>query len=244
MATTWSSLMSRRKLIDTSPSQMPRTLGWFSLTSLGVGATLGAGAYVLCGVVAHNTGSSVVVSFLIAALASIMSALCYAEFGSRVPRAGSAYVYSYVTVGEVLAWTTGWQLLLEYVIGASAVARAWSGYLDTLANGAISSFMQSHIPAMSVPGLAQYPDFIAFALTMFLSLVCAVGAQESATVNNVLTAVNVCVIGFVIVAGSFFTSSANYTPFAPKGFNGIFAGAATSFFAYVSELLASRVCQS
>ena len=204
------------------------------MTALGVGATLGAGAYVLVGVVANKTGSSVVVSFLIAALASIMSAMCYAEFGSRVPRAGSAYVYSYVTMGEILAFTTGFNLILEYVIGVSAVARAWSGYLDTLSNSAISDFMQAHIPAMSVPGLAQYPDFVAFAMTIFISFVCAAGARDSDIVNNILTAANVLVIGFVIVAGSFYTSTSNFTPFAPAGFNGIFAGAATSFFAYVS----------
>jgi amino acid transporter len=115
---TWKQLLCRRKVISTEPTTLPRKLTTWDLTMLGTGATLGAGAYVLVGVVAKNkSGPAIVLSFFISGIASIMSALCYAEFGARVPCAGSAYVYSYVTVGEVLAWTTGWQLLLEYIIG-------------------------------------------------------------------------------------------------------------------------------
>ena len=156
------------------------------------------------------------------------------EFGARVPRAGSAYVYSFVTVGEAIAWTTGWQLLLEYIIGASTVARAWSGYLDSLSSGAISGFMASHIPAMHVTGLASEVDFLAFSITMLLTLVCAFGAKESSLVNNVLTGTNVLVIGFTIIAGAFYAKPENYTPFAPNP-GLIMSGAATSFFAYVGE---------
>jgi amino acid transporter len=228
MSASIAALMMRRKAIDTSPSQLARKLNVLDLTMLGVGATLGAGVYVLTGVIARNAGPGVILSFLVSGFASILSALCYAEFGARVPRAGSAYVYSYVTIGEVLAFTTGWQLLLEYVIGASSVARSWSGYLDTLANGAISGYMKTAIPQMHVPGLASYPDFIAFGMTMLLSGVCAVGVRESTMINNVLTALNVFVILFVISAGSVYASPANFTPFTPSGFSGVFAGAATS----------------
>ena len=232
-AASMGALMMRRKIIDTSPSQLHRTLGLLDLTMLGVGATLGAGVYVLTGVIAKSAGPGVIISFAISGFASVLSALCYAEFGARVPRAGSAYVYSYVTIGELLAFTTGWQLLLEYVIGASSVARSWSGYLDTLAGGAISAFMARSIPAMAVPGLAASPDFIAFAMTMALSCVCAFGVRESTMINNVLTAINVVVILFVICAGSAFVSPANFVPFVPTGLSGVFAGAATSFYAYV-----------
>ena len=124
----WKDLNGRRKVMDDSPSPLVRRLNAFDLTLLGVGATLGGGAYVLGPVVASKTGSSVLVSFAIAGFASVLSALSYAEFGARVPRAGSAYAYSYFTVGEVLAWTTGWSLILEYIIGVSESGRvlAWT----------------------------------------------------------------------------------------------------------------------
>lgn len=230
---TWRQLLLRRKRLDLSPSSLARKLTWIDLTLLGMGATLGAGAYVLVGVVSSKTGPAVIVSFFVSGVASILSALCYAEFGARVPRAGSAYVYSYVTVGEVLAWTTGWQLLLEYVIGASSVARAWSGYVDSVANSAISTWMNAHVGNWTVPGLASYPDFLAFGMTMALSLVCAAGVRESTLINNVLTCVNVGVILLVVFAGIKYTNTANFSNFTPFGVKSIFDGAATSFFSYV-----------
>jgi cationic amino acid transporter 4 len=230
----FAALMSRRKAIDTSPSNLPRRLTLLDLTLLSAGATLGGGAYVLGPVIAAKTGTSVLLSFLIAGVASMLSALCYAEFGARVPRAGSAYVYSYVTMGEVLAWTTGWQLLLEYIIGASSVARAWSGYVDTLTGGAISGYLSSHLPAIGVTGLAPYPDLLAFSMTLALTLVCALGAKESSTVNNVLTISNLLVLVFVVGTGLRFARAENLTAsFAPAGFGGILGGASTSAFAYV-----------
>lgn len=166
-------------------------------------------------------------------MASIFSGLCYAEFSTRVPRAGSAYVYSYVTVGEVFAWVTAWQLLLEYVIGTSAVARSWSGYLDSLVGGRISHFMTEKIGTWDIPGLAQRPDFIALLMTLVLTGVVCLGVKESAKLNNFLTAINILIISFAIVAGSFFASGENFTPFAPYGTFGVFKGAATVFYAYV-----------
>jgi amino acid transporter len=167
------------------------------------GATLGAGVYVLTGTIGSTTGPATIICFFISGLASVLSGICYAEFGARVPRAGSAYVYSFVTVGEAIAWTTGWQLLLEYIIGASTVARSWSGYLDSLSGGAISAFMSSHIPPMNVTGLAQEVDFLAFGITMLLTCVCAFGAKESSMVNNLLTGTNVLVILFTIIVSDF-----------------------------------------
>ena len=256
----------RRKVLDTTPSSLNRSLGFFSLTALGIGATLGAGVYVLTGVVGKTVGPAIVLSFAISGFASVLSGLCYAEFGARVPRAGSAYVsvgkwgediawgrfshsfhpillsllpsisqvYAYVTVGELLAWTTGWQLLLEYIIGAASVARSWSGYLDALAGGRISnSLLSAFGGGMHIPGLASYPDIVAAAMTMLLSGVVSFGVKESAGLNNILTSINLSVIAFIIIAGCFYVKVDNFTPFAPSGFAGIFRGAATCFYAYV-----------
>lgn len=229
---------NRKKIVDPSTltsTELNRCLSIFDLTVLGIGSTLGAGIYVLAGDVArHDTGPSIVLSFLIAAIASILSGLCYGEFGARVPKAGSAYVYSYVTIGELCAFVIGWNLLLEYVIGTSSVARAWSSYFDSLFDGAIKNFTISTIGEMHASGIAEYPDVLSVLVVLILTTVLAVGIKKTSWFNTLFTGINLFVILFIICVGAFYARPKNWSSsFMPYGMSGVMTGAATCFYAFV-----------
>ncbi|CAL7935615.1 unnamed protein product [Xylocopa violacea] len=243
--------LSRRRIDEDQggKSELARVLGLFDLTALGVGSTLGLGVYVLAGSIAKETaGPAVCISFLIAAIASAFAGMCYAEFASRVPKAGSAYVYSYVTVGEFIAFIIGWNLILEYIIGTASVARGLSNYLDALIGNVIRKTLLAAMP-IHVSFLSEYPDFFAFSVVLLLIILLSVGVRESSILNNIFTVMNLGTILVIIVAGSIKADPANWRipaesipsnvthagsgGFMPFGFTGVMVGAAKCFYGFV-----------
>ncbi|PKA66071.1 Cationic amino acid transporter 2, vacuolar [Apostasia shenzhenica] len=237
--------LMRRKPVDSDRlkaegggHQLAKALSVLQLVAIGVGTTIGAGVYVLVGTVAReHSGPSLALSFLIAGIASALSAFCYAELASRCPSAGSAYHYSYICVGEGPAWLIGWALILEYTIGGAAIARGISPNLALFFGGPDS--LPWFLGRVRVPGLDLVVDPCAAVLILIITGLLCVGIKESSSVQAIVTSLNACVMLFVIIAGGYigFKSGwAGYTVdsgFFPFGVNGMLAGSATAFFAFI-----------
>ncbi|OIP61501.1 MAG: amino acid permease [Nitrospirae bacterium CG_4_9_14_3_um_filter_53_35] len=214
-------------------NRLRRVLGPVSLTALGVGAIIGAGIFVLTGLAAHDyAGPGLVLSFVIAGLGCAFAALSYAEFASMIPVAGSAYTYAYATLGELMAWIIGWDLILEYGMASSTVAYGWSKYflhfLD-LFGLHIPPFLASD--PFSTPG--AWFNLPAAAVVLLVTVVLVIGIRESARFNAAIVVLKLAVVLFVIVAGIPHVNTANWRPFMPFGLTGVASGAAYVFFAYI-----------
>jgi amino acid transporter len=221
------------------------------LTALGIAAVIGAGIFSTIGEASFHGGPGVSLLFVITAITCGFSALCYAEFASRVPVSGSAYTYSYVTFGEIAAWIIGWALILEYAIGNIAVAISWSGYFNNLLKGVgtaiglnlefpvwLASNYDNASPEVyaAAPHIAGIPIILnlpAFIIVVLVTYLAYVGIRESKKSANLMVALKILVILFVIVVGAFYVNTDNWTPFMPNGFSGVLKGVSAVFFAYI-----------
>ncbi|MBN3854295.1 MULTISPECIES: amino acid permease [unclassified Paraburkholderia] len=213
---------------------LKKALGALDLTFLGIGAIIGTGIFVLTGTGAVQAGPALMVSFLIAAVACCFAALSYAEFASTIPVAGSIYTYSYATLGEVIAWIIGWDLMLEYGLASSAVSVGWSGYLQSLLSGFGVTLPAALTAAPgALPGVHTLFNLPAFLVMMGITALLSIGVRESTRINNIMVAIKVTVVLLVIAVGAFHVTPANWHPFMPHGWNGVFGAAAVMFFAFI-----------
>jgi APA family basic amino acid/polyamine antiporter len=237
---------------------LKRVLGPWQLTALGIGAIIGAGIFVLTGEAAYqNAGPAVVLSFIASAIACGFAGLCYAEFASLIPIAGSAYTYGYATLGELFAWIIGWDLILEYALGASTVSVGWSGYFISLLN-----YFGIQLPAsiststfiVNAQGRFENTgafNFIAFGILLVISTILAIGIKESATLNAIIVFLKVAIVLLFIAAGAPYVNPQNWHPFIPPndgvfghyGWSGILRGGALVFFAYIGFDAVSTAAQ-
>jgi APA family basic amino acid/polyamine antiporter len=210
---------------------LSRTLGLWQLTAIGVGGIIGAGIFALAGAVAHETaGPAVLISFLVAGVASAAAALSYAEFAGMIPKAGSAYTYAYVVLGEVVGWFIGWDLLLEYTAIVAVVAIGISGYFSFLM-GELGVDLPAWMLGAPGTGDGRVVDLFAMLLCLLIAVLLNLGIRAAARVETAVVALKVAVVLLVIVVGFFYVRSANWTPFFPFGVSGAITGAATVFFA-------------
>ena len=249
---------------EDSPHSLKRALGAGDLIMLAIGAVIGAGIFSSIGtaaagevlpsgeVVRYGAGPALVLSFILLGVVCALAGLCYAELASMIPQAGSAYAYSYATLGELIAWIIGWDLILEYAVGNIAVAIAWSGYFssfisafgihfpDWLTHGyrtallssdpAVHGLLQTAPRLFGIPVLLNVPAFV---IVMLITWLLYIGVRESVRVNNIMVVIKLLVLGLFVVVGVMHIDMANYTPFAPNGWRGIHQGAAIVFFAYI-----------
>ncbi len=242
-----------------SENRLKRCLGPVQLTALGVGAIIGAGIFVATGEAAHErAGPALMMSYVVAGITCVFAALCYAEFASMVPVAGSAYTYAYATLGEMFAWIIGWDLTLEYAVGSATVANGWSSYFQSLLPEGWLPTVLSKAPIVydktvhEFVASGSYMNLPAVVIVAIVTLVLVKGIQESASFNAAMVLIKVAAVLFVIGVGVFYLDPANWKPFAPYGWGGItlfghdilgtseggkpvgmLAGAAIIFFAYI-----------
>jgi APA family basic amino acid/polyamine antiporter len=253
-------------MAESEGSGMRRELGVFDLVMLSIGAVIGAGIFSTLGTAAagelgpdgvtfvhFGAGPALIISFILLGAVCALCALCYSELAAMIPQAGSAYAYSYATLGEIVAWIIGWDLILEYAVGNVAVAIAWSGYFVSLLSGfgitippwmvhgyrevllagpasELKPLMQTAPHIFGMPVLINVPSFVIVALITWLLVI---GVRESTRVNNVMVAVKLVVLAVFVIVGGQHINMANYHPFAPHGWKGIHQGAAIAFFAYI-----------
>jgi APA family basic amino acid/polyamine antiporter len=236
---------------DAGETHLKKTLGPVNLVALGIGAIIGAGLFSLTGIAAaDNAGPAVVLSFVVAAIGCAFAGMCYSEFATMIPIAGSAYTYAYATMGELLAWIIGWDLVLEYAVGAATVAVSWSSYVTKLFHmyGMELPSNLIHCPWDEVPGIVNLPAMIIITL---ISVLLMIGISESARVNAVIVIVKVAIVIIVISIGWGLTHPENYVPFIPPnsgvmgeyGISGVLRAAGVIFFAYIGFDAVSTAAQ-
>ena len=251
-------------LLPDTPGGLKRELGAGDLIMLAIGAVIGAGIFSSIGtaaagevlptgeVVRYGAGPALIFSFILLGVVCGLAGLCYAELASMIPQAGSAYAYSYATLGELIAWIIGWDLILEYAVGNIAVAIAWSGYFNSLLTGfginlpdylthgyrtaLLSSNPAVHALLETAPRIAGIPILLnlpAAGIVLAVTALLYIGVRESARANNIMVVVKLVVLTVFVVLGAMHIDTANYVPFAPNGWTGIHQGAAIVFFAYI-----------
>jgi len=243
--------------------QLKRTLTAFDVTLLGIGAIVGAGIFATIGTAAAGdalrpgAGPALMLSFVLTGIACGFAALCYAEFAAMVPISGSAYTYSYGTLGELIAWIIGWDLIIEYAVGNVAVAISWANYFKTLVAGfgvIIPDWMSTdYRTAAKIPGLFENAPHIfgvplvfnvpAVSIVALITIVLVIGIKESARFNAIMVIIKLLILGFFIYICAHYVKPENWTPFAPNGWSGIQAGAAVVFFAYIGFDAVSTVAE-
>ncbi|MDO8047076.1 MULTISPECIES: amino acid permease [unclassified Janthinobacterium] len=216
------------------PGGLAKVLGPFDLVLMGIGAIVGTGIFVLTGTGALTAGPALSLSFVVAAVACCFAALCYAEFASTVPVAGSIYTYSYATLGELAAWMIGWDLLLEYGLAAAAVSVGWSGYFQSLLSGfGITLPVALTAAPGALPGVTTFINLPALVIMLALTAMLGWGVRESARLNNIMVAIKVGVVLLFIIFGARHVQPANWQPYMPFGYHGMLSAAALVFFAFI-----------